>query len=226
MSSGQTEHAKNERTMAFWTAAVGLFTVFLFFATALNTYLVYLAFNDSHASTVNTQRAFVTPSIFETQDGDSWLVRVKWKNSGATPAINVRSHVNSAFENPGAVQAGTVCLKDDKLNDSWQRDLQDGVVAPSVETEGGEWREAGKNLELIANHATALTIYGWAAYQDVFETKQTHIVRFYYVLLPSIRDGKITGFSSYPETSYNCTDASCDAAHYPVTWKAPQDCPG
>jgi hypothetical protein len=151
----------------------------LVIATVLLVIFAYKAWNEATEATKIARQQLISGAadfvfmeradlISDTaQRSPIWQFIPRWRNSGDTPATNLRIHVNyNVF--PGAVTAGSY------LMDYTTENILI-VLGPKAVTETA-WFALPP--EIILNHPY---IWGWARYEDTISNKH-HISRFCYIL--------------------------------------------
>ncbi|ABF42518.1 hypothetical protein Acid345_3517 [Candidatus Koribacter versatilis Ellin345] len=159
----------------------------------------------SRTSLESVQRAFVSNGGYQgLNEADakgniqSLLLSLKWRNSGNTPAVNARYHVNiiqgelpSDFRFPDRDANGNIVTDNESIR---------GFYAPQSDSYAIPLRMTQRRS----------VIYGWMKYDDVFDRSRSHITQFCDQLtwLPT-PPKEPTATLVNPCPVHNCTDEWC-----------------
>jgi hypothetical protein len=170
----QSSNKTNEKPSGTDDPAIDVFTGILALATLI---LAWMAIRQSKDNRV-VQRAHVFPQqpqhqFLIDQNGAIFGLRlwIPWKNSGVTPADAVNSLIGATWvQNPNDFQFGVV---------TQQGRQQPFVLGPTAEIASGTVDIGTPHINDLLIHRTgAQFFWGWARYQDAFQSTSRHVVEF------------------------------------------------
>lgn len=159
--------------LIFGYPALDVFTGLLALATFILAVIAIRQIRDSRA----VQRAYIFPlapqhQFLQREGGEIWGLRlwVPWKNSGTTPASPVNSFIGATW----------VLNSDDfQFDDRALPGHQSFVLGPGAEIPSGTVDITLEPLnDLLIHRRGHQFLWGWARYQDIFQSNRWHIVEF------------------------------------------------
>jgi hypothetical protein len=155
-------------TIALFTGVLAISTIALWEATRRGAAIAADALT-------KLERAFVLPEAIEVDVDESrgrhFGFRVKWKNSGSSPAIDIRMHVN--WVHTDRLLDETFTYPDHGPSDDLPKYLGPSGNLWSVRMDiGGEMVASAKR------GGTFLFFYGWITYRDIFDGTPVHRTTF------------------------------------------------
>ena len=138
-----------------------------------------------------------TPSKVERLD-----VHFEWENAGATPTINMETHVNHLWYPTSLPNNFTY---PDLWDDGAPHINTPAVVGPKATAGTQDARIPIAVIEQFLGHQQHIYFWGWTRYKDVFERTPTHLTEFCYELTNV--EGNVT--STNPNESVRVTFSNC-----------------
>jgi hypothetical protein len=173
-SRTQSSNKVDDKPSGTEDPAIDAFTAILALATLI---LALMAIRQSKDARV-AQRAHVFPQqpqhqFLTDQNGVIWGLRlwIPWKNSGTTPAGAVNSLIGATWvRDPNEFQFGVV---------TQQGRQQPFVLGPGAEIASGTVDIGAPHInDLLIGRTGAQFFWGWARYQDAFQSTSRHVVEF------------------------------------------------
>jgi len=207
---GETEHQRNERTMAQWTRRLGMLTIVLAFIAAVTAVILY----QSNMTARESQRANVfvksidihVSRTFSDQSQPVYDLIANWANGGTTGAVNLeyRQTCGSKIE-LGQTLAWKQFFKTFHIN--WERAfIGPGATQQSLICAGlaSKWRDDMYNVYTTPNKG--LYLVGEARYSDVYQNRHYTSFCFMGQITSPDLDGVIFTVCRSDEARFNCVD--------------------
>lgn len=166
--------------------------------------------NINRDAVISVQRAFVTPGTAQAikavqENGQmAWQFWIPWENSGSTPTVNARGHVNYKY--------GLDDLPSDfAFPDIGEFRSTQAVVGPRASILSGRLSIVLGTIGLVQLKKLRLHIWGWIAYNDIFTDTPLHVKEFCRELTQVIGDVNTdqVRFVFTNCNSHNCSDRQC-----------------
>jgi len=191
-----------------------------FLAVAIYTALTGFQLKIAQESLTDSQRAFMFPDTFWTY---TWIkpdrvgMQILWKNSGNTPTrnltvwivtTNLQRKLDSSFSFPDNIPA--------KPNDKslWVRSF----VGPQADFSSQIVAVAYNPKSPIDSGHQYIYFWGWARYNDIFDSKTVHLTRFceeIYAIIPDPKNIALPTAYARQCNYGNCADDECRAEGIP-----------
>ena len=162
-------------------------------------------------SLVKLQRAFIFPADIEVAvwgEGAerSFNFRMRWENSGPTPALDFRQHFNwGRFNGPMNPEY--------QLSDIGIPNPSPNYVAPKGVRRSGSFTLSAQHAAEIMGGQITLYFWGWVTYRDIFQSTPEHITRFCWQAFPTgddpLADGGFIEWAFHVHNRGNCVDEGC-----------------
>jgi hypothetical protein len=157
----------------------------------------------------SAERAFISSSYNQGQDGKFWRITIRWDNTGVTPTQDMSTHVSFGKIRNTPLPIGF------NFRDVWKgyaRFFPTRITVPAKgQGDGGEVRIP---LALVTKQFPFYYyIWGWAKYRDVFPKTPEHITRFCSVFTSNpVAENTVDIHAASMDdacANYNCTDDQC-----------------
>lgn len=157
----------------------------------------------------DVQRAFVSQTYTQTQENNTWIVQVRWDNSGDTPTKDMIMHVSFSGLRSAPLP------RDFRFPDIWESGEPRTPTSETIPAKGqGQAIYIGIPLSLI-KAPSYFYVWGWAHYRDVFAQTTEHVTEFCDEFdTTAVESNKVFLHTLGMDTCarHNCSDGQCKDA--------------